>query len=233
MPDDGDRTRAIATAAEAWTTTQAVCRLQILLFCCAVFLFHFSNAAMLPTLGQKIELLSTHNATEVFLFHVKVDGTVGVSLSSLVGQVVMIPTALVAQWLVTQRWARRKRTLLLAFVLLPVRGAVYAMSNNIWVLLATQSLDGICNGIFGLVAALIMADRSVGTGRFSMLQGLLAMTVGTGASLSGGVTGAVAQDYGFSPAFWLLTATATTATIVLSLTLESDPTVTRVKFSQM
>ena len=49
------------------------------------------------------------------------------------------------------------------------------------------------------------------------------MTVGSGASLSGGVTGAVAQTFGFGPAFWLLSVTATAATLVLSLTDESDP----------
>jgi predicted MFS family arabinose efflux permease len=202
----------------------ALLRGTVMLFCVAVFCFHLANGAMLPTLGQRIDELSTHNATRVYdpVFGTKIDGPVGVSLSTIVAQVVMIPTALAAKVAASAPgWGGRKRTLMVGFLILPIRGAVFASSTNIWVLLAAQSMDGLGAGIFGVVAPTIMADLARGTGRFSLMQGVLCTVVGLGASLSGGLTGFAAQTWGFATAFLMLACIAIVATFLLALMRET------------
>jgi hypothetical protein len=227
FPTPGIR-RAVAAATARGTGTIAIqaalCRQTVLLFCSSVLLFHLANGAMLPTLGQKIDALSTHNASRVSLYGTNIDGAIGVSLSTIVAQVVMIPTALLAKHAASNtRWGGRKRTLLVGFCILPLRGAFFATSSSIWLLLAAQSMDGVGAGIFGVIAPTIMADLARSTGRFSLMQGVLCTVVGLGASLSGGVAGLVAQEAGFRAAFLVLAAIATAAVLVLVSVRETGP----------
>lgn len=166
---------------EATPIKEVLQRVDVSLFCVAVTLFHFANAAMLPQVGAKLELLNSDNSTARELVvlgrHLPIDGKNGVSFATLVAQVIMIPIGYLSGWLATKRWAGAKAGLVVAFVTLPIRGVGFALSNSVWGLLGLQFLDGIGAGAFGIMAMLIMADLTAGTGRFSMMQGYMGTAV--------------------------------------------------------
>lgn len=121
-------------------------------------------------------------------------------------QTVMIPVALAAG-----RFAHssgRKAVFLIGFAALPIRGALYTVSDNPYYLVGVQLMDGIGAAIFGVVSVLVIADLIRGTGRFNFIQGVVATATGLGASLSNGITGFIVQRTGFNAAFLFLAAIA-------------------------
>ncbi len=84
-------------------------------------------------------------------------------------------------------------------------------------LIAVQLLDGVANAIFVVVAVLVVADRTRGTGRFNLTQGALATAVGLGAASSTLFGGKLIQYYSFRVSFLALGAVATVALALLLL----------------
>ncbi len=168
-------------------------RILLVFFACA-FLFHFANAAMLPQLG---EMLSHGSARSAAPF---------MSACIIVTQVVIMCTA--------GRIGRfanahgRKPLLLVGFGVLPIRALLYTLTHSAVALIAIQFLDGVANAIFGVVAVLVVADRTRGTGRFNLVQGALATAVGIGAALSTTFGGRIVQDFNFRISFLSLGAVA-------------------------
>ena len=160
---------------------------------CAV-LFHFANAAMLPLLG---EMLSKGKGRSSMLF---------MSACVVTTQTVI---ALFASWSGRKAgtWGR-KPLLLLAFGVLPVRGVLYTLTHDAALLIAIQVLDGVGAGIFGVVSVLVIADLTRGTGRFNLTLGAITTAVGTGASLSQVVAGAIVHHFGFRVGFLFLAGVA-------------------------
>lgn len=166
----------------------------LLVFTISVVLFHFANAAMLPLIGQKLSL--GHPRGSSLFMAVCIVGA----------QTVMIPVALAAG-----RFAHssgRKAVFLIGFAALPIRGALYTLSDNSYYLVGVQLMDGIGAAIFGVVSVLVIADLTRGTGRFNFTQGVVATATGLGASLSNGVTGYIVQRAGFNAAFLFLAGVA-------------------------
>jgi MFS family permease len=124
-------------------------------------------------------------------------------------QTVMIPVALAAGRL-AHSWGR-KAVFLIGFAALPIRGALYTLTDNPYFLVGVQLMDGIGAAIFGVVSVLVIADLTRGTGRFNFTQGVVATATGLGASLSNGITGFIVQRAGFNPAFLFLACVATFA----------------------
>ena len=182
-------------------------RKEVAVFLAAVACFHFANAAMLPEVGLKIDRLNIengHNTTINIGKHaIPLDGKNGVSIATLVAQLIMIPVAKGSAWLAKRRagtvWS--VKVLLAASLTLPVRAFAFASSNHIWTLLGLQFLDGISAGAFGVLSVLIMCDLTEGTGRFSMMQGALATAVGAGAAASNGLAGVLTDKFGFAAMF--------------------------------
>jgi MFS family permease len=169
----------------------------LLIFAACVTMFHFANAAMLPLVGQKLALA---------------DRDIGTALMSaciVAAQVVMVPMAM----LVGARadvWGR-KPLFLAGFAILPIRGALYTLSDNPYWLVGVQLLDGVGAGIFGALFPLVVADLTRGTGRFNLSQGAIATAQGIGASLSNMVAGFIIVWAGYSAAFLFLGGVAATA----------------------
>ncbi len=92
--------------------------------------------------------------------------------------------------------------------MLPVRGLLYTLTVNPYLLVGIQLLDGIRAGIFGVVSVLVVADLTRGTGRFNFTQGGLATATGIGAALSNVMTGFVVKEAGFNAGFLTLAAIA-------------------------
>jgi predicted MFS family arabinose efflux permease len=205
---------------------------RVLMFCIAVVLFHFANAAMLPLVGQR--LARGHHG---------LDPTVYMSACIIVAQLVMTPTASIVGRLSE---GGRKPIFLLGFAVLPIRGVLYTLSNNPYFLVSVQILDGIAGGIFGVLSILVVADLTRGTGRFNLIpfsfigatfevlklfagkgfgiqnlkskiqngitQGALNTAIGIGAGLSNLLAGFVVQKAGYNFGFLMLAAIAIVAT---------------------
>jgi MFS family permease len=175
----------------------------LLIFLACAFLFHFANAAMLPELG---EMLSQHAA-----------GSAAPLMSAciIVTQVVIMCFAAPIG-----RYANlhgRKPLLLLGFGVLPIRAVLYTLTHNMVSLIAIQLFDGIANAIFVVVAVLVVADLTRGSGRFNFAQGALATAVGIGAALSNLFGGKIIDYFSFRISFLALGGIAAIAFTLLWL----------------
>ncbi|WP_295521614.1 MFS transporter [uncultured Stenotrophomonas sp.] len=173
---------------------------RLLLLAACSCLFHLANAAMLPLVGQKLSLSSPALATTL---------TAGCIVAA---QLVMIPAA----WLVGTRadqWGRRP-LLLAGFLILPIRAALYPLSDAPAWLLGVQLLDGIGAGIFGALIPIMVSDLSEGTGRFNVTLGAVSTVFGVGGALSPALAGFIVQRAGYDAAFLTLAVIATAALLL-------------------
>jgi MFS family permease len=153
-------------------------------------MFHFANAAMLPLVGQKLALQ---------------DKNLGTSLMSaciVAAQIVMVPMAMLVG-AKADAWGR-KPLLLIALMVLAVRGCLYPLSDNPYWLVGVQLLDGVGAGIYGAIFPVIVADLMRGTGRFNVAQGAIITAQGVGAALSTTLAGFIVVHAGYSAAFLTL-----------------------------
>jgi predicted MFS family arabinose efflux permease len=166
----------------------------LLIFALCVALFHLSNAAMLPLVGQKLALQ---------------DKNIGTSLMSaciVAAQIVMVPMAMLTGRK-ADRWGH-KRFFLAALAVLPLRAVLYTLSDAKAWLVAVQLLDGVGAGIFGAIMPVIVADLMRNTGRFNVAQGAVITAQAIGAALSTALAGMVVVHAGYSVAFLALGAIA-------------------------
>ncbi|NOJ49364.1 MFS transporter [Bradyrhizobium archetypum] len=177
----------------------------LLIFAVCVMLFHLSNAAMLPLVGQKLALQ---------------DKNLGTSLMSaciVAAQIVMMPMAMLVGAR-ADRWGH-KRFFLAALLILPLRGALYTLSDSQEWLVGVQLLDGVGAGIFGAIFPVIVADLMRNTGRFNIAQGAIITAQGIGAALSTTLAGLVVGTAGYSAAFVTLGAVAAVGALVCAFAL--------------
>ena len=88
----------------------------LLIFCVATVLFHFSNAAMLPLVGQKLALVNRDL------------GTTLMSVCIVAAQMVMVPVAMLVGHK-ADVWGR-KPIFAVALAVLTLRGVLYPLSDN-------------------------------------------------------------------------------------------------------
>lgn len=171
------------------------------IFLGCAFLFHFANAAMLPQLG---EMLSHGSPTSAAPF---------MSACIIVTQFVIMCSARFIGQFANQHG--RKPLLLVGFGVLPFRAFLYTVVHGSVGLIGVQFLDGVANAIFGVVAILVVADLTRGTGRFNLVQGALATAIGLGASLSTTFGGKLIQAFSYRVSFLSLGAVALAAFLLL------------------
>jgi len=176
----------------------------LLIFAAATVLFHFSNAAMLPLVGQKLALVN--NAL----------GTTLMSACIVAAQLVMVPVAMLVGHK-ADVWGR-KPIFACALAVLIVRGTLYPLSDNPYWLVGVQLLDGIGAGIYGALFPLVVADLTQGTGHFNVSQGAIATAAGLGGALSTFVAGVIVVFAGYSAAFLTLAGIAALG-LILFVTL--------------
>jgi MFS family permease len=166
-------------------------RRDLIIFLASVVLFHFGNAAMLPMAGQV--LAQKHPGEDA----------IALSACIIAAQFVMVGVA----WSVGRASARgvgRKPIFMVALAVLPIRGTLFSFTSSPYAVVGIQLLDGVAAGIFGVVSVLIASDLMRGTGRFNLAQGLTALAVGMGASLSNATAGFVVQWFGYPGGFLYL-----------------------------
>ncbi|SEN72022.1 MFS transporter [Bradyrhizobium sp. OK095] len=177
----------------------------LLIFAICALLFHLSNAAMLPLVGQKLALQDKNMGTSLM------------SACIVAAQLVMVPFAMLVG-AKADRWGH-KRFFLAALLILPIRAALYTLSDNRFWLVGVQLLDGVGAGIFGAIFPVIVADLMRNTGRFNVAQGAVITAQSIGAALSTTLAGFVVVGAGYSAAFITLGAVATVGAIVCLLAL--------------
>lgn len=159
-------------------------------FAATIVLFQLANAAMLPILAGILARRDPETAALVL------------SICILVPQFVVVA---IAPWIGVraQSWGRRP-LLLLTFVALSARGAIFAVTSDPYLLVAAQLLDGISAASLGVLVPLIIADVTRGSGHFNFAQGLIGAAVGIGASFSTTLAGFIADTSGAPITFLLL-----------------------------
>jgi MFS family permease len=173
----------------------------LLTFLGCAFLFHFANAAMLPQLGEMLSKGARATAAPFMSACIVVTQIVITCSAATIGRIANVHG--------------RKPLLLLGFGVLPIRALMYSLIHSTAGLIAVQLLDGVANAIFGVVAILVVADCTRGTGRFNLIQGALATAVGLGAALSTAFGGKLIQRYSFRVSFLALGAVAALALALL------------------
>jgi len=163
----------------------------LVIFAICVVIFHFANAAMLPLVSQKLSLGGDTDSGFAFT-----------SACIIAAQMFMIVMAMLCGAR-ADVWGR-KPLFLFAFAILPIRGVLYTLTKNSFYLVGIQSLDGVANGIFGVIFLLVLADLTRGTGRFNVAQGALTALIGVGATLSNVIAGWIVQFSSYSVAFLFL-----------------------------
>jgi len=162
----------------------------LVIFALCAFFFHFANAPLLPLVGQKLAFQFPKEATAMMSF------------CMVAAQAVMVPIAI----LVGRNADRigRRPIFLIAFAVLPIRAALYTLSDNAFWLLAVQLLDGVGAGVYQALTPLVIADVMRGTGRFNLAQGAVATTQGVGAAISALAVGEAVDHLGYSSSFLIL-----------------------------
>ena len=183
---------------------------RILIFTASAVLFNFANAAMLPLVGQRISVDRPHSSSLLM------------SACIIVAQLVMIPVAALAGRLTEARG--RKSIFLIGFISLPIRGALFTLSDQPFFVISVQILDGVGAALFGVLSVLVVADLTKGTGRFNITQGAIATATGVGASLSMLLAGLIVKYAGYQAAFLSLAAVAAAALLIFwTLMPETKP----------
>jgi len=166
----------------------------LLIFGGCIVLFHLANAAMLPLMGSMVTMRTVEWAT------------------TLIAACIVVPQIIVA---VFSPWVGRKadtwgrqRLLLIGFGALAIRGALFAVVVNPWLLVVIQVLDGVSGAVLGVMLPLIVADTTRGTGHFNAALGLVGTMVGIGASFSSTIAGYITDRFGSGLAFGGMSAVA-------------------------
>lgn len=173
---------------------------RLALLALALGLFNIANGYMLALLAQRL-VTAGH------------DGGSWLAAYVVVAQCTMIPVALWAG----NRAERsgRRRLLMLACLVLPVRACFSALvADPAWLILA-EVLDGVSSGLIGVAVPLVVADLTWGSGRTQTALGAVNTGQGLGGALSGLAGGAVVTWFGWQGAFLALAVPAVTAAILV------------------
>jgi MFS family permease len=162
----------------------------LLIFASAVVLFQLSNAAMLPIMAGSLTTRTPQWATVILAICILAPQFVVAAIGPGVGRA-------------AQNRGRRP-LLILCFIPLCLRSAIFAASNDPAVIIAAQLLDGLSAATLSVLVPLVIADTTRGTGHFNLAQGAVGVAVGIGASLSTAVAGYVADMFGFALVFVFL-----------------------------
>jgi MFS family permease len=173
--------------AEATSVFHLLRQRPLLIFAGGVLLFQLANAAMLPLMAGVVTTRSSQWATV------------------LIAGCIIVPQAIVALTSPSvgrkaQAWGRRP-LLLLAFGALVIRGLLFAVVKDPFVLVAVQVFDGITAAVLSVLVPLTVADVAYGSGHFNLAQGVVGTATGIGASLSTVLAGYISDTFGHSIAF--------------------------------
>lgn len=175
----------------------------LLIFTCGVFLLQLANAAMLPLMAGVVTTRSSQWAPVLIAFCIVVPQAIVALTSPSVGAV-------------AQAWGRRP-LLLLGFGALTIRGLLFAVVHDPYVLVAVQIFDGVTAAVFSVMIPLTVADIAFGSGHFNLAQGIVGTATGVGASLSTVLAGYVSDRLGSATAFLGLSGVALAGLLLIAV----------------
>jgi MFS family permease len=173
----------------------------LLVLMACVLIFQVANAAMLPLVGSAMAQRSSQWATTLVAASIVVPQFVVAAISPQIGRL-------------AQSWGRRP-IFLLGFAALQLRGVLLAWTNQPYVIVIVQALDGVSAAAVGILVPLIVADITRGTARFNLTQGIVGSAGGIGAALSSIAAGFLADTLGMAMAFLGMAAMASCGFILL------------------
>jgi len=173
---------------------------RLLIFCICAMLFTFANAPMLM-------LISGTMTTKVG------------NPSLLIAACIVLPQLIVAlaspgMGRLAERRGRRM-VLLLGFIMLPLKGLLFASITTPALVVATQALDGIAAACFGIMVPLIVSDVAARSGHFTLSLGVAGFAIGIGGTLSTPAAGWLADHFGTPLAFSGLTGVGIAAVLLV------------------
>jgi MFS family permease len=144
-------------------------------------------------------------------------GALVIAAFLIVPQVVV---ALISPWLgqAADRFGHRI-VLLAGFATVPIRGGLFALVRNPYVLVPVQVLEGAGGAAFGIMMPLIAADLTHGKGHYTLCLSLLGLAAGAGTAISTALAGWAADHYGRHAAFWVLAAAGVAAVVLVALAM--------------
>ncbi|UFZ07008.1 MFS transporter [Bradyrhizobium ontarionense] len=177
----------------------------LLVFALGVFLLQLANAAMLPLMAGLVTTKSSEWAPMLIAFCIVVPQAIVALTSPSVGAV-------------AQQWGRRPM-LMLGFAALAIRGALFAVVHDPYLLVAVQIFDGVTAAVFAVMIPLTVADVAFGSGHFNLAQGIVGTATGIGASLSTVMAGIVNDRFGSATAFTGLSGVALAGLVLIALVM--------------
>ena len=165
------------------------------IFAGSILLLQLANGAMLPLMAGVVTTRSSQWAPV------------------LIAACIIVPQAIVALTSPSvgrkaQQWGRRP-LLLVGFAALAIRGVMFAIVSDPYLLVAVQVFDGITAAVFSVMIPLIVADVAFGSGHFNLAQGIVGTATGIGAALSTVLAGYISDKFGSRVAFTGLAVVAT------------------------
>ncbi len=183
---------------------------RLLLVMLTVAVFNFGNAAVLPLLGQRLAAEKPLEATQ------------WMAILVVIAQAVMIPVS----W-TTGRFADRigrKMLLIAACSVLPIRGALAAISHTPYALVAIEVMDGLGAGLISVAGPAAVADLTYGGGRTQTAMGALSTVQALASALSASAAGMVVVHFGWTPAYAMLAIVPLVGVAALSMVrLHNEP----------
>ena len=144
---------------QATSVVRLVRKKPLLIFAGCVTLLQLANAAMLPLMAGIVTTRSSQWAPVLIAFCIVVPQAIVALMSPTVGAK-------------AQLWGRRP-LLLIGFTALAIRGLLFAMVHDPYVLVAVQVFDGITAAVFAVLIPLTVADLAFGSGHFNLAQGIV------------------------------------------------------------
>jgi MFS family permease len=110
----------------------------------------------------------------------------------------------------------RRPLLIAGWAAMTVRLALIALTRSPWQVVAIQTLDGLANGLFAVIAAAWVSDRLADPRRAGEAQVLVGSALVLGSAIGPVLSGLVIDSLGYRPMFWLLAAIGALATAVVA-----------------
>jgi MFS family permease len=174
---------------------------RLLIFAVCAMLFTLANSAMLPLASTAL----TRRA--------------GASASLLIAACIVLPQLLVAvlspRFGLMAETRGRRVVLLLGFVMLPLRGVLFALVSNPFLIVLVQIFDGVAGASFGVMVPLVTSDIAGRSGHFNLSLGVIGFAIGVGATISTTLAGWTADHLGDPAAFVGLALTGMAATLLV------------------
>jgi len=178
---------------------------RLLIFAACQLLFTLANAAMLPIASGTITEEMPASANLVIAAFIVLPQLVVAAVSHRVG-----------------RYAQshgRRLVMIAALAALTLRGVLFAVIANPFLLVPIQILDGVSAACNGILVPLVTADVAGHTHHYNFSLGVIGFAVGIGATVSTTVAGMIADRVGEPTALMCLSVVAFVATVFTVLLL--------------